>query len=55
MKCKNSPEFCSGTATESNGYCFMCAEETACLLFEAALEFGATKESAAALAQKAWK
>lgn len=54
-KCKNAPEFCSGTATEANGLCFLCAEENAVLLFEAAIEFFATEQSATALAQKSWK
>jgi hypothetical protein len=34
-KCKN----CKSDATEASGLCFSCAEELACLLHEAALEF----------------
>jgi hypothetical protein len=54
-KCKNNPDYCSANATEDSGYCFDCAEEMACLLFEATISFGYTPETAATAAQKAWK
>jgi uncharacterized OB-fold protein len=47
-KCKE----CGEQASTERGYCFMCAEELAYLLAEAAVEFGYDPVSAA---QAAWK
>ena len=55
MKCKNAPEFCSGQASEANGYCFLCAEEIAYLIYEASIEFGASPAKAAVNAQASWQ
>lgn len=48
-------EFCAQPATEPSGYCFTCAEEVAVLMYEAGIEFGATPQQAAKIAQGAYK
>lgn len=51
-KCKGK---CGSAATEANGYCFMCAEEMACMMYEVTMEFGGGDAKARANAQAAWK
>ena len=53
MKCKY--EWCEAPASEANGMCFDCAEETAVLMHDAVLEFGGTPEQARKSAQSTWK